>query len=57
MTVVEMLIAIFIFILMMGGAAYLLAQIYKNYGFAMEQGLSGLQADSLNRVADRVAKV
>lgn len=40
MTVVEMLIAIFIFILMMGGAAYLLAQIYKNYGFAMEQGMS-----------------
>lgn len=40
MTVVEMLIAIFIFILMMGGSMYLLVQIYKNYGFAMEQGMS-----------------
>lgn len=35
-----MLIAIFIFILMMGGSVFLLAQIYKNYGFAMEQGMS-----------------
>jgi len=40
MTLVEMLIAMFIFIMMMFGSAYLLAQIYKRYGFAMEQGMS-----------------
>jgi len=40
MTLVEMLIAMFIFILMMFGSAYLLGQIYKRYGFAMEQGMS-----------------
>lgn len=40
MTLVEMLIAIFIFVMMMTGAVYLLGQIYKNYGFAIEQGMS-----------------
>lgn len=40
LTLVEMLIAIFIFVLMMGGSAFLLSQIYKRYGFAMEQGMS-----------------
>lgn len=40
MTLVEMMIAMFIFILMMFGSTYLLGQIYKRYGFAMEQGMS-----------------
>lgn len=40
LSLVEMLIAIFIFVLMMGGSVYLLSQIYKRYGFAMEQGMS-----------------
>ncbi|HBB36705.1 MAG: hypothetical protein UX02_C0001G0070 [Candidatus Moranbacteria bacterium GW2011_GWC1_45_18] len=40
MTLVEMLIAIFIFMLLMFGSTYLLGQIYKRYGFAIEQGLS-----------------
>lgn len=40
LTIVEMLIAIFIFVLMMGSSAFLLSQIYKRYGFAMEQGMS-----------------
>ncbi|MFA5926289.1 MAG: prepilin-type N-terminal cleavage/methylation domain-containing protein [Parcubacteria group bacterium] len=40
MTLVEMLIAMFIFIIMMFGSVYLLSQIYKRYGFAMEQGMS-----------------
>lgn len=40
MTVVEMLIAICIFLMIMTGSTYLLAKIYKNYGFAMEQGMS-----------------
>jgi hypothetical protein len=35
-----MLIAMFIFILVMVGSVYLLSQIYKRYGFAMEQGMS-----------------
>lgn len=40
MTLVEMLIAMFIFVLMMFGSTFLLSQIYKRYGFAMEQGMS-----------------
>jgi type II secretory pathway pseudopilin PulG len=40
MTVVEMLIAMFIFMLIMGGSIFLLQQIYQRYGFAMEQGMS-----------------
>lgn len=40
MTVVEMLISIFIFLIMMTGSVYLLTKIYKNYGFAMEQGMA-----------------
>lgn len=40
LTIVEMLIAMFIFVLVMVGSAYLLSQIYKRYGFAMEQGMS-----------------
>ena len=40
LTIVEMLIAIFIFVLMMGGSVFLLSQIYKRYGFSMEQGMS-----------------
>lgn len=40
MTVIEMLTAMFVFSLIMGGAVYLLSQIYKNYGFSMEQGMS-----------------
>lgn len=40
MTVVEMLIAMFIFVLIIVGSVYLLHQIYKQYGFAMEQGMS-----------------
>ncbi|PIU79415.1 MAG: hypothetical protein COZ28_02485 [Candidatus Moranbacteria bacterium CG_4_10_14_3_um_filter_44_15] len=40
MTLVEMLIAMFIFILMMFSSVYVLHRIYKNYGFAMEQGMS-----------------
>lgn len=40
LTIVEMLIAIFIFVLMMGGSVYLLSQIYKRYSFSMEQGMS-----------------
>ncbi|OGI25185.1 MAG: hypothetical protein A3J76_03240 [Candidatus Moranbacteria bacterium RBG_13_45_13] len=40
LTLVEMLIAIFIFVMMMTGSAFLLSQIYKRYGFAMEQGMS-----------------
>ncbi|MDI6778079.1 MAG: type II secretion system protein [Patescibacteria group bacterium] len=40
MTLVEMLISMFIFILMMFSSVYVLHQIYKNYGFAMEQGMS-----------------
>ncbi len=40
MTIIEMLIAMFIFTLIMFGSVYLLSQIYKRYGFAMEQGMS-----------------
>lgn len=40
LTIIEMLITIFIFALMMGGSVFLLSQIYKRYGFAMEQGIS-----------------
>lgn len=40
MTLVEMLIAMFIFTLIMFSSAYVLGQIYKRYGFAMEQGMS-----------------
>jgi prepilin-type N-terminal cleavage/methylation domain-containing protein len=40
MTLVEMLIAMFIFVMIMFGSTYLLSQIYKRYGFAMEQGMS-----------------
>ncbi len=40
LALVEMLIAIFIFVLIMGGSAYLLSRIYNRYGFAMEQGMS-----------------
>lgn len=40
MTLVEMIIAMFIFLLIMFGSMYLLSQIYKRYGFAMEQGMS-----------------
>ncbi len=40
MTLVEMLIAMFIFVMIMFGSVYLLSQIYKRYGFAMEQGMS-----------------
>ena len=40
MTVIEMLVAIFIFLLIMGGSLFLLQQIYQRYGFAMEQGIS-----------------
>ena len=40
MTIVEMMIAMFIFTLIMVGSVYLLQQIYKRYGFAMEQGIS-----------------
>ncbi len=40
MTLVEMLIAMSISMLIMVGSAYLLSQIYKHYGFAMEQGMS-----------------
>jgi len=40
MTLVEMIIAMFIFTLIMVGSAYLLRQVYVRYGFAMEQGIS-----------------
>lgn len=40
MTLVEMLIAMFIFVMIMFGSTFLLSQIYKRYGFAMEQGMS-----------------
>jgi hypothetical protein len=40
MTVVEMLIATFIFVLITIGSVILLNQIYKRHGFAMEQGRS-----------------
>lgn len=40
MTVVEMLIAICIFSLLMLSSVYLLGRIYRNYGFAMEQGMA-----------------
>jgi prepilin-type N-terminal cleavage/methylation domain-containing protein len=40
MTLVEMMIAIFIFLLIMLGSVYFLGQIYQRYGFAMEQGMS-----------------
>jgi len=40
LTIVEMLIAIFVFVLIMSGSVFLLSQIYKRYGFSMEQGMS-----------------
>jgi hypothetical protein len=40
LTIVEMLIAMFIFVLIMAGSVFLISQIYKRYGFAMEQGRS-----------------
>lgn len=40
MTVVEMLMAISIFLLIMAGSVYLLAKIYRNYGYSMEQGMA-----------------
>ncbi|MDD5489899.1 MAG: type II secretion system protein [Candidatus Moranbacteria bacterium] len=40
MTLIELLIAMFIFILIMSSSVFLLSQIYKRYGFAMEQGMS-----------------
>ncbi len=40
LTLIEMLIAIFIFLMMMTSSVFLLNQIYKRYGFAMEQGIS-----------------
>lgn len=43
MTLVEMLVAMFIFLLIMVGSVYLLRQIYVRYGFAMEQGISSNQ--------------
>jgi prepilin-type N-terminal cleavage/methylation domain-containing protein len=40
LTLVEMLVAMVIFSLILIGALMLIKYIYKNYGFAMEQGLS-----------------
>jgi len=40
LTLVEMLIAIAIFSMILSGTLLLIRYIYKNYGFAMEQGLS-----------------
>lgn len=40
MTLIEMLIAIIIFCLILYGSLLLLRYIYKNYGYAMEQGMS-----------------
>ncbi|MFA5871826.1 MAG: prepilin-type N-terminal cleavage/methylation domain-containing protein [Parcubacteria group bacterium] len=40
LTLVEMLIAVFIFLLMMNGVVMLIKYIYRNYGFSMEQGIS-----------------
>ncbi len=40
LTLVEMLIAIVIFILMISGSLLIIRYIYYNYGFQMEQGLS-----------------
>lgn len=50
MTLVEMLIAMFIFILIMFSSAFLLSQIYKRYGFAMEQGMSVSQVQRATKV-------
>jgi len=43
MTVIEMLISIFVFCLIIAGSVFLLQQIYKRYGFSMEQGMSVTQ--------------
>jgi prepilin-type N-terminal cleavage/methylation domain-containing protein len=40
LTLVEMLIAMFIFSMILIGTLLLIKYIYKNYGYAMEQGLS-----------------
>ena len=57
MTVVEMLIAIFIFILILAGSAFLLSQIYKRYGFAMEQGISASQVQhSLKTMIEEIRR-
>jgi prepilin-type N-terminal cleavage/methylation domain-containing protein len=50
MTLIEMMIAIFIFITIMLGSLYLLSQIYKHYGFAMEQGISVSQVQRSTKV-------
>lgn len=54
MTLVEMLIAMSIFLLIMAGSVYLLAQIYKNYGFSMEQGMavSGVENSLKHMIED-----
>lgn len=57
MTLVEMLIAMFIFILIMGGSIYLLSQIYKRYGFVMEQGISANQVQhSLKMMIEEIRR-
>ena len=40
LTLLEMIIAVFIFLLMMNGVVLLIKYIYRNYGFSMEQGIS-----------------
>lgn len=50
LTLVEMLIAIFIFGLMMVGSAFLLSQIYKRYAFSMEQGMSTSETERAMKV-------
>jgi len=57
MTLVEMLVAMFIFILIMVGSVYLLRQIYKRYGFAMEQGMSVSQVQhSLKTMIEEIRR-
>lgn len=57
MTVVEMLIAMFVFVLIMVGSVFLLRQINKRYGFAIEQGVSVNQIQhSLKTMIEEVRK-
>jgi len=57
MTLVEMYVAMFIFILIMACALFLLQQIYVRYGFAMEQGISAGQVQhSLKTMIEEIRR-